>query len=682
MKAIFTDHLFGKHILVSSGSGADSAFEALFALANLFNIRVVSGQSLADEEMIHTAQRCLGQNVPEPFYRGFPQSVRELTREELLFDQLVHYYRTYGCGDFSQPGHAMLEESFERLAFREEGERREFSILTEEEAVEQLRHHVDDLLASTRPLSESQYQLVAAFLQEYRFPVSRCASKDTAVQLLLELREPSFAAFLQLSDVIRILDHMNYKTYDNRNLKKLNLKNADRKFLTQIINTIFREGQCNVIDCFEKKKIWNGLLHHIHYRPINETAEQFVAAMRSRENHSVYSEFEKRMAHSDIQGAVRTLRKGKGSGALLRKLNYVLSRCETREDAEAVISSIHTGNPVILLQLILDYSQSHPEEERRTFKVSKHQLLRVHNESADEAARRKSRVSDTLRQIVLSGSWKNLERIYRGRLGKVYIEPAMHSVAVPLQETTSSGGYGVLPRGSRVPIEAGKKVRCFTYWEQVDDIDLSVIGLTKAGQQMEFSWRNMAGFQSDDIAFSGDQTSGYHGGSEYFDVDLDAFRRKYPHAEYLVFCNNVYSRVPFSKCLCRAGYMNRDLLDSGAVYEPKTVATAFRITCDSTFAYLFAIDLATKEIVWLNIGRDSNARVAGTTSLDFLRPYLQAVQIMNAAKLFTMLATEVVEEWEEADVIVSDAEYPAKNGVEIIHSYDTERMLALMNMQS
>jgi len=127
--------------------------------------------------------------------------------------------------------------------------------------------------------------------------------------------------------------------------------------------------------------------------------------------------------------------------------------------------------------------------------------------------------------------------------------------------------------------------------------------------------------------------------------------------------------------------MDRDVLDSGQVFEPKTVVTSFQITCESTFAYLFAIDLKTRELVWLNVSRDSNARVAGTTSLDFLKAYFHASQLINVHKLFAMLAAEVVEKPEAADVIVTDEELSVAEGVEVIHSYDTERILALMNAQ-
>ena len=44
--------------------------------------------------------------------------------------------------------------------------------------------------------------------------------------------------------------------------------------------------------------------------------------------------------------------------------------------------------------------------------------------------------------------------------------------------------------------------------------------LTEDGNRREFSWRTMSRHQSGAITYSGDQTSGYLGGSEYFDINL------------------------------------------------------------------------------------------------------------------------------------------------------------------
>ena len=54
------------------------------------------------------------------------------------------------------------------------------------------------------------------------------------------------------------------------------------------------------------------------------------------------------------------------------------------------------------------------------------------------------------------------------------------------------------------------------------------------------------------------------------------------------------------------------------IFDPNTVATSYQINTKSMFAYLFAIDLKTREMVWLNVSREGRTTVAGTTGMDWL----------------------------------------------------------------
>jgi hypothetical protein len=309
---------------------------------------------------------------------------------------------------------------------------------------------------------------------------------------------------------------------------------------------------------------------------------------------------------------------------------------------------------------------------------SRRGLVRTHTETEEEVECRRSFLPKKMAEAVEALLRVRLAGMLRGRLGRVYIDPAMYRIAIPLSEGSSQGGLGVLPKGSRLPLPEGYKVRAFTYWEQVDDVDLSVQGLGRDGGGMEFSWRTFFGEEADALVFSGDQVDGFHGGSEYFDVDLDAFRAAYPTLSHLVFCNAVYSQLPFSRLVCRAGYMLREQEDSGEVFEPKTVKSSFTINCESTEAYLFGIDLDSSEIVWLNLAKESRRRVSGDSTFTFLRRYFDTVSVLSLGDLFALLATEVVKTPEEADVILSDAELPAGLPAECIRSYDTERVTALL----
>ena len=680
MKDIFKKVLFEHHILVSEQTEkSEDAFAVCYALAKLFGIRITAGESMLQEEMISFAASQLGQNVPEPFYRGFPESVRKLSPEELLFDQIVHYTKTYGFGRFDEPGHSIMEDFVERTAFAEKTGVKDFAVLSLPGAEVKLEEYAENLLRSTRPLSEEQFAFLSAFIVEYDYEVSACASKNTAIRLLLELRDVSYARFLVMSDVPKLVDEMNVRYYDNNNIKKLNLKNQDRKLITAVINELFHADSCDFRTCCEKKAVWNGLLHHIHYQPESELAAEFVSLIRGKENISVYADFERAMKAGDIRQAALELKSGKGSGAVLRHLNHIISRAESEEDIQFIMDQIDSSNSIVLLQLLMHYVVYSDKGGRRVFTYVRHNKTVMHMETQEEAQHRKSLISEKVAARLCELIIEKLKKHYAGKLGRVYIDPDMKRIAVPIQMSASYGGFGVLPRGSRLHIEEGKKIRGFTYWEKVNDIDLSVIGIRGDGSQVEFSWRTMAGRQSDAITYSGDETSGYHGGSEYFDIDIEKVKKRYPEVEYLVFCNNVYSGIPFSRCICTAGYMLRDINDSGKVFEPKTVKTSFTVDCASTFAYLFAIDLYASEFIWLNTVRDSSAIVAGATPLGFLTKYFDITSVMNVYELFSMMASGIAVIPEGAEVVVTDKNVNTADGVEIIRSSDIERIMALMN---
>jgi hypothetical protein len=304
----------------------------------------------------------------------------------------------------------------------------------------------------------------------------------------------------------------------------------------------------------------------------------------------------------------------------------------------------------------------------------------VHSETNEEAKRRKTFLTEEQTEVLRTFIKNELECVIKNRLGKVYVDKDMVNHALPIQETASSGGYGVLAKGTRLHIEDFKKIRAFTYWEKVDDIDLSCFGITEDGKKIEFSWRTMAGKQSAAIVYSGDQTSGYKGGSEYFDINLDYFKEEYPNVKYIIFCDNVFSPLRFCDCFCKAGYMLRDTNDSGKIFEPKSVESSFIINADSTFAYLFGLDLEKNDFIWLNVNRNSYAAVAGDSPLAFLVDYFFSTDVINVKSFFEMMATEMVEDPEQADVVVSDKinESEIKEGAKLIHSYDFEKMTALM----
>ena len=97
MELLYQDHLFAKGLFVSEAGPSSHASEAVLSLAKLFNIEIVEHPEWADLPMVRLAQRNIGINVPEPFYRGFPKSVFELTPAELAIDQFLHHGADLGA---------------------------------------------------------------------------------------------------------------------------------------------------------------------------------------------------------------------------------------------------------------------------------------------------------------------------------------------------------------------------------------------------------------------------------------------------------------------------------------------------------------------------------------------------------------------------------------------------------
>ena len=679
MKDIYREFLFSKGYFVAESEATPDAEAVTLTLAKKFNIVLYKGEKRAALSFVRLAAHMLGENVPEPFYQGFPKSLAFLSREAYFLDQALHYIRTYGFGDFSEAGRSVFEEPVLRQVFSEKAPLRYFAVLSQEEAKEKILEAAKDLLRSTRPLPRHQYLLLLEAIRDYRLRATAIPCKETAVSLLVDTGKITpYAKGLWGSDLVKVTEAILRRRYPDSSLRQLSLKTRDKKLLSRLLDYLFAHKRVNTKTCYEKKATMAGILHHIHYKPKCEAAEKFLAAMRGKENRSAYSAFEAALARGDALGAAELLRREKGASALSRNLLFLLSRASA-EDAGKILSMIEGASPMVFWQLLLKTKEETGVKGTRAFAFHHNGLRIVHNETPKEASRRKSGLTKELAERLYPVLEAHLAAYYKGKLGRVYIDEDMKRVAIPLEESTSMGGAGVLPAGSYIPLGEGKKLRVFTYWEKVNDIDLSALAYAKTGEMTEFSWRTMFELFGEAILFSGDQTSGYEGGSEYFDIDLDKFRKRFPKADYVIFYNNVYSATNFDECICRAGFMQRDILDTGEVFEPRTVETSFRINCPSTSAYLLALDVRRRRVVWLNKGKAFGGIVAALSGeIDILR-LMHRTDYANLYGFFSMLASEVVDTPEKAEVVLSDKPLSLPEGVSQIRSSDIERVIALLN---
>jgi hypothetical protein len=280
MKQIYKELLFEKNYLVADVEPSrDDSFEVIFAFAALFNIRIVAGEKLAQLDMIAFAADQLGVKLPDSFFRGFPASVKTLSSDEMLFDQLYHYTKTYGLNLFEETGHALLESFLDKTAFREKKQIREFTIISEKDAKAKIAEVYGDLLLSSKTLGDKQYNLVLEYLRDYDCEITTCGSKSTAIRLLSDSRNLKLTQFITMQDVIKLVEEINYRGYGNDDIKKLNLRTPDKKFICDVIDKLIEGSRCDIETYCERKAVWTNLLQQLRYQQTgnDDLLARFVA---------------------------------------------------------------------------------------------------------------------------------------------------------------------------------------------------------------------------------------------------------------------------------------------------------------------------------------------------------------------------------------------------------------------
>lgn len=684
MKEVYKNFLKTKGIYVGN-SNADPT-EAAFLCAALvakFGIKIVSGAQFVTRELFNEFYKEYTIQPVEPFYRGFPESVKKLDSNQLLMDQVINYFLSYTLGNFDHNTHSVFEESVDRVALKGHVVIRKFKVIDEEEAMNYIVDVFNNICAGSRPLNRLDYEVLKELVMDGNKFNIKC--KDDICKLIIDTKDITPASNLKTADVIRLVEWMMFfKYYNKRSINKLNLCNQERKLVTDVLNYTFESENfaIRIFDCIEKRKQWKGLLTHIHYNPKTDFGKAFKQIIFNDDIKSEMSTFESWMRNRDPVEAMNCLVRSKGTSMGIRNIDYILSRCKTQEEVNRVLDLVFNEDVknIILVQQILRYATYNVGQ--RDFVFSKFNLMKKHHETNEEYARRKSAI-DVLKasSVINSVKTKLSDNLHKANVGRVYVDPSMKNIAIPLNNSTGNSGRNSLPTGSRIKLPEGDIVRLFTYWEKVNDIDLSAVIINADGTHDEFSWRT---YRKKDyykgLTHSGDCVSGYNGGSEYIDININEYLETNPKARYIICANTVYSRQTFDTCDCIAGFMIRDG-ESGEIFEPKTVKTSYSITGATTRTDLFAIDLFAKEVVWLNVNMDSTINVAGS-DLGYLSRYFNTARVLNLYDVFSNLGVSQVNDINDIlnnateNDILALPEYPEfETKAEVITPLDTDKII-------
>ncbi|MCG7524680.1 hypothetical protein MHW47_09545 [Streptomyces sp. OfavH-34-F] len=302
-------------------------------------------------------------------------------------------------------------------------------------------------------------------------------------------------------------------------------------------------------------------LHPHEYPGHPYAAEVFAVARGEKAARTLGSRVEEALAAGDVPGAAALLTAA--PGMLMRALDRLLRSCRTDEEREAVAAAAVRVAPQVSGRVLLsvrEHLQNRGEvPDGGRFFVNRRARAWV---TGDTRGPIPGAVRDRLVAALDAEVARRLPET-----GRLLIDPDVFDVALPLSGKATSGGFGVLPRGSLTPVD-GELLRFFVYWKQArrdTDFDLSALMLDYKYRTV--CWLSYTALTEIGGEHSGDVTEAPEGASEFINLRLDRVRGDFVVPQVNIFSGEGFETVEESFF----GFMTRDAEQAGRPFEPRTV---------------------------------------------------------------------------------------------------------------
>ncbi|MFI5801955.1 hypothetical protein [Streptomyces sp. NPDC051561] len=302
-------------------------------------------------------------------------------------------------------------------------------------------------------------------------------------------------------------------------------------------------------------------LHPHEYPRWPHAGEVFAVARRERPAPSFESRVEELLDSADVLGAAELL--AAAPGKLFRSLDRLLRTARGQGERDGVAAIAERVAPSVSGRVLLSvrehlHNRAAESGERRVFVNRAGRAWVAPDERAPVPTPERERLTGVL------------DAELRRRLpapGRLLIDPEVLDVALPLSGRATTGGFGVLPRGSTVPVD-GELLRFFVYWKQtahMTDFDLSALMLDAGYRTV--SWLSYTELSNLDGEHSGDLTEAPEGASEFINIRLGAVRGAFVVPQVNVFSGEGFEAVEESFF----GFMLRETEQRGMPFEARTV---------------------------------------------------------------------------------------------------------------
>lgn len=556
--------------------------------------------------------------VYNPMYPSFPKSVMDSEDVDLFINAIVHYW----SGGTLYP----IEQKNERLPLFDETKVKVIDLGT----IDDLNDVFINLCQSKTSISQTDKEDLEWIFKntQIQFPEEIPLKENVAIVGKLYLENYPLARaediqkyFKTATDVLRLITAMSDGDVSlSTNTKFRSFKRKERRKLLELLQN------CGEIeeDMLRYKNRWIRVGERLH--PSEYSVERFgkvITAFNKLRNDIKIETFAGKVTRAieteDYASALKLLKKRPGE--LARKIDHLL---RISDDKNSVINTFKDVASVVstpvLLQVKEHFAHRTEKLESRVF-FPKGSLARCHcvdNTLPDI----NKKYCDAIVKICENALIENYKK--KDFLGNVYLSDEYKRYIVPFSQRSASKSLKTIVRGSRLPIpEETKALRAFIWWTNTGnskfddwngndrvDIDLSAAIFDENWAYIEhISYTNLrsAKYKS---CHSGDITNGGEvdgdGVSEFLDVDIDSVI-KYG-ARYVVYQVYSYTRQKFSDMPhAMFGWMNREDVSSGEIYEPKTVEQKMDLTSQSVVCIPVIFDCVKREVIWcdMNLSLDS-----------------------------------------------------------------------------
>jgi len=643
-------------------------------------------------ELIPELKALVGADVTyRPMYPNFPEQVAEASDVELFINAIVHYFTL---------GQLMPEyEKNERLPLIDVDKMTVLSIGNSEDLMKILTNLASSKTSISQQDKEDIITIIKATPDYAKYLPDTIPLKENVAligKLIIEEAPIKSAApikkyFKTATDVLRLVTAMSDGDISlAAKTKYRSLKRCERRIILDLF------ANCGNIteDLYRYQYEWIRVAEILHpfeykYKKYNGVNKAFNTLRNEKKPLMFGGQVQAAILKKDMRTAATLLKERPGEFA--RQLDKVLRDSDNANYILNCFKDVATSISTPVLLQVRQHFIGRMAEQRTPVRVffPKGNLARAMSIKNELPA-----IDATICKNVARICRDALIEQYKEKdfLGNVFVDEDFKHYLVPFSQRSASKAVKTIVRGSKVPVkEDASAVRAFIWWTNMDDsknddywnngrvdIDLSAAIFDENWNYLEHVSYTHLRSSKYKAYHSGDITNGGsvkgNGVAEFLDVDIESVGKRGRYVVYQVY--NYTSQKFCDLTNCRFGWMEREDVNSGEIFEPTTVAMKMDLTAESTVAIPVIFDCVERKFIWCDLnlampcsnrgGNNIESNISGVIATCFAMANMNKANLYDLILLNAKARGNIVTDRNEADIIFSnDTTKPTETVIEV-----------------